>query len=132
MIVDSSAILAIALQEPEAARLASAIVHAPERHISRVNWLETMMVIESRAGIAAADDMLLIFGQLGIETLPFDAAHLHEAHEAWRRYGKGRRPASLNLGDCCAYATSRIEGRPLLFKGNDFEKTDVAKTSWQR
>jgi ribonuclease VapC len=130
MIVDSSAVLAIAFQEPEAIRFASAIVQAPKRHISSVNWLETMMAIESRAGIQAADDVLLILAQLAVEALPFDAAHMHEAHEAWRRYGKGRNPASLNLGDCCAYAASKIEGRPLLFKGNDFEKTDVEKASW--
>jgi len=123
MIVDSSAILAIAFQEPEAGRFASAIVEATERHMSSVNWLETMMVIET------ADDVLLILGQLAVETLPFDEAHMHEAHEAWRRYGKGRHPASLNLGDCCAYAASKIEGRPLLFKGSDFEKTDVEPAS---
>ena len=130
MIVDSSAILAIAFQEPEAVRLAAAIASAPERRILSVNWLETMMVVESRAGALAADDALLILGQLAVETLPFDAAHMHEAHEAWRRYGKGRHPAALNLGDCCAYAASRIEGQPLLFKGNDFGKTDVEKASW--
>ncbi len=130
MIVDSSAILAIAFQEPEAVRFVSAIVDAPIRHMSSVNWLETMMVIESRAGLLAADDTLLILAQLEVETLAFDAAHMHEAHEAWRRYGKGRHPASLNLGDCCAYAASKIEGRPLLFKGNDFEKTDVEKAPW--
>lgn len=130
MIVDSSAILAIAFQEPEAVRLAAAIASAPEQRISSVNWLETMMVVESRAGALAADDALLILGQLAVETLPFDAAHMHEAHEAWRRYGKGRHPAALNLGDCCAYAASRIEGQPLLFKGNDFGKTDVEKASW--
>jgi ribonuclease VapC len=130
MIVDSSAVLAIAFQEPEAARLAAAIVNAPERRISSVNWLETMMVVEGRSGTLAADDALLILGQLAVETLPFDAAHMHEAHEAWRRYGKGRHPAALNLGDCCAYAASRIEGQPLLFKGNDFGKTDVEKAPW--
>jgi ribonuclease VapC len=130
MIVDASAILAIAFQEPEAARFAAAIIDAPERHISSVNWLETMMVVESRAGALAADDTLLILGQLAVKTLPFDAAQMHEAHEAWRTYGKGRHPAALNLGDCCAYAASRIEGLPLLFKGNDFEKTDVEKAPW--
>jgi ribonuclease VapC len=130
MIVDSSAILAIAFQEPEGARFAAAIIQAPKRQISSVNWLETMMVIESRAGIQAADDVLLILGQLEVETLPFDEAHMHEAHEAWRRFGKGRHSASLNLGDCCAYAASKIEDMPLLFKGNDFEKTDVEKASW--
>jgi ribonuclease VapC len=130
MIVDSSAILAIAFHEPEAGRFATAIVQAPECHMSSVNWLETMMVIEARAGAPAADDALVILGQLAVQTLPFDAAHMYEAHEAWRRYGKGRHPAALNLGDCCAYAVSRMEGRPLLFKGRDFEKTDVEKAPW--
>jgi ribonuclease VapC len=130
MIVDSSAILAIAFQEPEASRFAAAIINAPERHISAVNWLETMMVVESRAGTDAADGALLIMGQLGVQPLPFDTAHMHEAHEAWRSYGKGRHPAALNLGDCCAYAVSKIEGQPLLFKGSDFERTDVDKASW--
>jgi ribonuclease VapC len=130
MIVDSSAILAIALDEPEASRLVSAIIEAPKRHISSVNWLETMMVIESRAGSLAADDVLLILGQLAVEPLSFDEEQMREAHEAWRRYGKGRHPAALNLGDCCAYAASRVEGQPLLFKGKDFEKTDVEKALW--
>jgi ribonuclease VapC len=130
MIVDSSAIIAIAFEEPEAERLAVAIARTPVCHICSVNWLETMMVIESRAGTDAADDTLLILGQLGISILPFDAAYMHEAQEAWRRYGIGRHPAALNLGDCCAYAASRIEGRPLLFKGDDFGKTDVEKAIW--
>jgi ribonuclease VapC len=89
-----------------------------------------MMVVESQAGILAADDTLLIEAQLEVEALAFDSAHTREAHEAWRRYGKGRHPASLNLGDCCAYAASKIEGRPLLFKDIDFEKTDVEKALW--
>ena len=88
------------------------------------------MVLESRSGTLAADDLLLILGQLGIQLLPLDAVHMHEAHEAWRRYGKGRHPASLNLGDCCAYAAAKVEGRPLLFKGEDFTRTDVEKASW--
>jgi ribonuclease VapC len=130
MIVDSSAIVAIAFQEPEAERMAKAIVKAPERHISTVNWLETMLVTESRAGVAASDGALLILSQLAIATLPFDEAHMHEAHEAWRRFGKGRHLAGLNLGDCCAYATAKTEARPLLFKGGDFEKTDIARAQW--
>jgi ribonuclease VapC len=130
VIIDSSAIIAIALHEPEAIRFAGAIAQAPLRHISNVNWLETMMVIEARLGSSAVDDVVLILSQLAVETLPFDSDHMHEAQDAWRRFGKGRHPAALNLGDCCAYAASRIEGRPLLFKGNDFEKTDVQKAPW--
>jgi ribonuclease VapC len=130
MIVDSSAIVAISLQEPEAERMAAAILQSPERHISAVNWLETMMVLESRAGVAASDGALLILSQLAVGTLPFDQIQMQEAHEAWRRFGKGRHAAGLNMGDCCAYAAAKIEGRPLLFKGGDFEKTDVAKAQW--
>jgi ribonuclease VapC len=130
MIVDSSAIVAIAFQEPEAERMAAAILQAPKRHISAVNWLETMMVLESRAGAAASDGALLILSQLAVGTLPFGEAHMQEAHEAWRLFGKGRHPAGLNLGDCCAYAAAKIEGRPLLFKGGDFEKTDIARANW--
>jgi ribonuclease VapC len=130
VIIDSSAIIAIAFQEPEAVRLAKAIARAPLRHMSSVNWLETMLVVESRFGHAAVDEVLLILGQFAVETLPFDSAHMHEAQEAWRRFGKGRHPAALNLGDCCAYAASTLERRPLLFKGNDFGKTDVQKAPW--
>jgi ribonuclease VapC len=131
MIIDSSAVLAIAFQEPEAERFATAIAEAPERAISAVNWLEVMMVVESRNGEESADDVLLILEQLGVETLAFDADQAYEAREAWRRFGKGRHPAALNLGDCCAYAAATIKGRPLLFKGGDFEQTDVARAQWQ-
>lgn len=130
MIVDSSAVVAIVLDEPEAARLAAAIVNSPERHITGVNWLETMLVVESRAGASAADGALLILSQLAVGTLTLDSTHMQEAQDAWRRYGKGRHPAALNLGDCCAYAASRVEGRPLLFKGGDFDKTDVETAPW--
>ncbi len=125
MIIDSSAILAIAFQEPEAERFATAIAEAPERAISAVNWLEVMMVVEARNGEESADDVLLILEQLGVETLPFTAEQAHEAREGWRRFRKGRHPAALNLGDCCAYAASIVTARPLLFKGKDFPQTGV-------
>jgi ribonuclease VapC len=130
MIIDSSAIIAIALQEPEAERMASAIAKSSERHISAVNWFETMMVLEGRAGEPASDGALLILSQLEVKTLPFGEAQMHEAQEAWRRYGKGRHPAGLNLGDCCAYATAKTTGRSLLFKGGDFGKTDIPAAPW--
>lgn len=110
--------------------MASAIANAPQCHMSVVNWLETMLVVESRAGQAAADGTLLILSQLGVETLALNAMHMQEAQEAWRRYGKGRHPAALNMGDCCAYAASRLEDRPLLFKGGEFARTDVQKAAW--
>lgn len=130
MIIDSSALLAIALAEPDASRLASAIIAAPSRKISAVNWLETMMVLESRAGTAAADDMSLMLSELEVETIPFDRKQAVEARSAWQRFGKGRHPAALNMGDCCAYATSITTGEPLLFKGRDFPATDVRPADW--
>jgi ribonuclease VapC len=97
MIIDSSAILAIAFQEPEARRLATAILKSNRRQMSTLNWLETMMVVEARFGASAPDDAMLLLQQLTIGTIAFDASHMQEAHEAWRRYGKGRHPAALNL-----------------------------------
>ena len=130
VIVDSSAILAIVFQEPGAEQIATAIVNARRRAISAVNWLETMMVAESRYGPESADDALLIIEQLEIRVLSVDAEQMHEARAAWQRFGKGRHPAGLNLGDCCAYAASVTEGAPLLFAGKDFKKTDVATAIW--
>ncbi|HEX4137053.1 MAG TPA: type II toxin-antitoxin system VapC family toxin [Bryobacteraceae bacterium] len=130
MIIDSSAILAIAFLEPEALRFAAAILESDRRQMSALNWLETMMVVEAGFGPSAADDTLLMLQQLTIGIVAFDATHMQEALEAWRRYGKGRHPAALNLGDCCAYAASKIEDEPLLYKGIDFEKTDVVKAAW--
>jgi ribonuclease VapC len=130
VIVDSSAIVAIAFQEPEASRMALAIAGAREKHISAVNWLETMMVVESRAGISASEGTRLILSELGVSVLPFSEAHMREAQDAWQRFGKGRHPAGLNMGDCCAYGVAKTEGRPLLFKGGDFEKTDIARVEW--
>lgn len=126
MIVDSSAVLAIAFQQPEAERFATAIAEAPEPAMSAVNWLEVMMVVESRHGEESADDVLLILEQLGVEILPFDAEQANEARAAWQRFGRGRHPAGLNLGGCAAYAASVVTGRPLLFKGDEFPRTGVA------
>lgn len=130
MVIDSSAILAIAFQEPEAQRIGAAIAGSVVRRMSSVNWLETLLVVEGRRGRESADDVLLIMNQLGIEPVPFDAEQTFVAQSAWRRFGKGRHPAGLNLGDCCAYAAAVALGQPLLYKGDDFPQTDVARAGW--
>ena len=130
MVIDSSAILAIAFQEPEARRMAGAISHAPRRLMSAVNWLETLIVAESRHGGESADATLLLMRDLDIEAVPFDLEQMHEARCAWQRFGKGRHPAALNLGDCCAYAAAITSGEPLLYKGEYFQKTDVDQAPW--
>jgi ribonuclease VapC len=130
MMIDSSAILAIVLQEPEAERMAAAIAAAPVRQMSSVNWLETLMVVEGRYGAESADDTLLILRDLEVDLVPFDREQMVEARAAWRRFGKGRHAAALNLGDCCAYAAAIVRGEPLLCKGEDFVRTDVPRVQW--
>jgi ribonuclease VapC len=128
MMLDSSALLAIVLREPEAPRLVAALDHAAARTMSTVNWVEAMIVAESRRG--AAEDVRLALAEFRVAPLPFDERQALYALEAWRRFGKGRHPAALNLGDCCAYAASVTLGEPLLFKGDDFSHTDVAVAPW--
>jgi ribonuclease VapC len=130
MTIDSSAVLAIVFQEPEAERFAAAIASTPMRLMSTVNWLETLMVVEGRYGAESADDALLIMQSLDIQPLVFDREQMTEARAAWRRFGKGRHPAALNLGDCCAYAVALTHAEPLLYKGQDFSKTDITAAEW--
>lgn len=130
MVIDSSAILAIAFQEPEARRMAGAISHAPRRLMSAVNWLETLMVAESRHGAESGDATLLLMRDLDIEAVPFDLEQMHEARLAWQRFGNGHHPAALSFSDCCAYAAAVVAGEPLLFKGQGFAQTDVAAAEW--
>jgi ribonuclease VapC len=72
----------------------------------------------------------LILRDLEIQSVPFDLEQMQEARAAWQRFGKGRHPAALNLGDCCAYAAAITSGEPLLYKGEDFQKTDVDQAQW--
>ena len=130
MVIDTSAFLTIMFQEPEAERIATAIVSSPQRSMSAVNWLEALMVVESRLGATSADEAILILEQLNVDSIPFDKEQMHEARSAWRRFGKGRHPAGLNMGDCCAYAAAALADQPLLFKGNDFANTDIQAAEW--
>jgi len=130
MVVDSSAIAAIVFLEPEAQRLTQAILAASDRLMPVANWLEVMIVVEGRLGREAANEARLILEELQVRPLPMDIGQLHESVDAWRRYGKGRHPAALNMGDCCAYAAATSLGQELLFKGDDFARTDVAIAAW--
>ena len=125
MIVDSSAVLAILFGEPDARRHAAAIMGAHPCRMSVANVLESSIVVESRGGEAAAHDLDALLARAEIELVPVTVEHLEAARRAWRRYGKGNHPASLNFGDCFAYALAKTTAEPLLFKGNDFSRTDV-------
>jgi ribonuclease VapC len=127
MIVDSSAILAILRAEPEAPAFAQAIEDASVVRISAANFLETAIVIDgSRDPIASRrlDDLLRA---AGIEIEPVTEVQARIAREAYRDFGKGSgHPAQLNFGDCFAYALCKTARESLLFKGNDFTRTDIA------
>ena len=125
MIIDTSAICAILFEEPDARHYAEAIAQADECRMSAGSLLETSMVVESRNGLVAGDQLDALIEKEAIEIVPVTAQQVAAARRAWREFGKGNHPASLNLGDCLAYALSEMTREPLLFKGQDFTHTDV-------
>ena len=125
MVIDTSALLAVLLKEPEAPRIAQAIEDAPVRLLSAANLLEASMVIESRKGEEGARDLDLLLYRTGIEVVAVDQSQAEIARRGWRQFGKGRHAASLNYGDCFAYALAKSRNLPLLFQGRDFKHTDV-------
>jgi ribonuclease VapC len=127
MVIDTSAILAIALNEPDAAEIEMRIADDAIRLISAATVLEATMVLETRLGDAGAREFDLWLLRIGAEIGPFDAEQADAARRAWRRYGKGHHPAALNYGDCFSYALAVTRGEPLLFKGEDFAKTDISR-----
>ncbi len=125
MVIDSSALIAVLMMEPEARAIAEAIAKDPKRLVSAVSVLETGIVVEARYGPAGGRELDLLLHRCRIDTIPFTSEHVELAREAYRQFGKGSHPAGLNLGDCAAYALAQFSGEPLLFKGNDFGRTDV-------
>lgn len=125
MVIDSSAVIAILLGEPERARFAELIATSPVRLMSAVSRLEAGMVIESRKGAGGRRDLDRFMNEARIQFVGFGRGDAEVALQAWRRFGKGRHPAALNFGDCCTYALCKATGEPLLAKGDDFSRTDV-------
>lgn len=129
IVVDSSALLAIYLGEPEGPDFARIIVSSDAPIIGAPNFLEASMVAEARHGEAGARELDRLATSLDLRVVAFDASHVQIARDAYRRYGKGRHPAGLNFGDCCAYALAKSVAQPLLFKGDDFPRTDIKPAS---
>jgi ribonuclease VapC len=125
MVIDSSAIIAVLLNEANAAQIAEAIDSGSQRLLSAASLLEASIVIESRKGEAAGRELDLLIYRAAIEVVAVDQDQAEIARIAWRRYGKGRHPAGLNYGDCFSYALARSRGLPLLFQGEDFSRTDI-------
>jgi ribonuclease VapC len=125
MVIDTSALVAIFLAEPERKRFLDLILKAGTRLISAANALETGIVLEARRGEAAGREFDLFVVRASLEVVSVDNEQVEVARTAWRRYGKGRHPAGLNFGDCFAYALAKCSGEALLAKGGDFAQTDV-------
>ena len=127
MIIDTSAIVAILRQEPEARRFAEAIEAAPVRRVSATTYVEIGAVIDGARDPVASRLVDELLATAGIIIEPVTAAQARIAREAYRDFGKGSgHAAGLNFGDCFAYALAKATGEPLLFKGDDFSRTDVA------
>lgn len=127
MVIDSSAIIAALFGEPEAPVFLRALASGERKLMSAVGHLEAAIVVEARKGEVGAKSFARLIAEAGIEVVAFDAGQAEVALDAWRRYGKGRHPAALNLGDCATYALAAVANEALLFKGGDFAKTDVAE-----
>lgn len=125
MVVDSSALLAIFLFEPERARFMDTILNAETGSISAATMFETGIALESRRGETAGREFDAFITQANLEVIGVDAEQVEIARMAWRKYGKGRHPAALNFGDCFTYALAKILDEPLLAKGTDFARTDI-------
>ena len=127
MVLDTSALLALLLDEVEAESFRVVIEDDATRLVSAATLLETSLVIETRKGEGGGRELDLLVSKAAIEIVPVDADQIAEARRAWRRFGRGRHAAALNFGDLFSYALSRTSGEALLFKGDDFARTDVSR-----
>ncbi len=125
MVIDTSAIVAILFGEADQRRYDEAIEAAQTRLISAVTRVEVALVVEGRKGERGRDALEAFFRLTAIDVVAVTPHHANHAIDAFRRFGKGRHPAGLNIGDCFSYALASATGLPLLFKGLDFRQTDV-------
>jgi len=125
-VLDSSAIVALLLNEPDSEAIYRHLDAATTVLVGAPTLVETAMVLISRLGPADGMANLLSFlHRIPCETVDFTSTHFFQAADAFERYGKGRHPAALNMGDCNSYAVAKVAGVPLLYKGNDFALTDL-------
>jgi ribonuclease VapC len=125
MVVDSSALVSILLEEPKYERLFEKAMSAEVTIVGAPQALETVMAVSGRSSTDPRYQLAGLLRNIGAEIVPFTEEHYEVALSAFLRYGKGRHPARLNFGDCMAYAFARISGLPLLYTGNDFSLTDI-------
>jgi ribonuclease VapC len=125
MVVDTSALFAILVGEDERDQFEDLILQSPTAVISVVSIVETVIALARKQLNIEASDIDGVLSTLGIDVRPVDVNQGLLARQAFLQYGRGRHPARLNFGDCFPYALARARGDTLLFKGEDFSKTDV-------
>jgi ribonuclease VapC len=125
MIIDSSAILAVIGKEPGYERIVHELAASPDTRVGAPTRVESGIVLTARFGPRGKTVLARFLQENSIQTVAFDDAHASAALDAYSRFGKGRHPAALNFGDCCAYAVASVTGEPLLCLGDDFAKTDL-------
>ncbi|NKB16511.1 MAG: type II toxin-antitoxin system VapC family toxin [Sphingomonadales bacterium] len=129
MVIDSSAVLAILQDEPERRQRNEPIAADPVRLLSAASCLEVGNIIGDRLGYEGARDLRYFLSETAMRIVPVTEAQAELARDAYRRYGRGNHPAALSFGDCFAYALAKTRGERLLFKGEDFTKTDIESHS---
>ena len=129
MVVDTSALLAILLDERERRSFNEAIEAAATRVVSAATFVEVSIVVESRFGAEGLRDLDRLIDRAKVEVAAVDLEQANLARLAFSRFGKGRHPAGLNFGDCFSYALAVARSEPLLYKGEDFALTDVARVT---
>lgn len=129
MVIDSSALVAIVFNEPEAAEFRARVARDGIRLVSAASVLEASMVVEGRRGEQAGRNLDQALFEADIQIIPVTIEQIAAAREAFRKYGRGRHKAGLNFGDCFSYALAKVSGELLLYKGNDFALTDLAVIS---
>jgi ribonuclease VapC len=125
MVLDTSALAAMLLGEPECDQFIAALAEAEDLLISAGTLLEASIVLQSKLGDDGLADLNELLATAGVRCIAVDLAQAHAARDAFARFGKGRHTAGLNYGDCFAYALAKVAHAPLLFKGEDFRQTDV-------
>jgi len=125
VIVDSSALLALIFREAAAEPVTVALSEAELCAMGAPTMAETAMVLAAKLGESSRTILSRLIEDLDLMIVPFTAAHGREAREAFLRFGRGRHPAALNYGDCLTYAVAKLAAQPLLFVGDDFQRTDL-------
>ena len=128
MVIDTSALLAILFNEPDAEGFARAIAAAERRVISAANLLEAGIVIDNQISPTAGRQLDAFVERAALSIAPVTPDQVRVARQAYLDFGKGNHMAGLNFGDCFAYALAKTTGEPLLFKGDDFSRTDIPVT----